>query len=134
MKKSKSSNKRKLALEADKLFKRAILLTHKMECEICGGKADVAHHFVRRKNSARLVYDLDNGIALCGTCHFKVHNQPHYEAIALFKRDEEWYQRLMKKKQKVEPGLKTIKFYKEQIECLKKICQELDPKNGQSQK
>jgi hypothetical protein len=40
-------------------------------CEICGAKAEHAHHIQPKKLEPGLVLDPDNGLALCIKCHYK---------------------------------------------------------------
>jgi hypothetical protein len=42
-------------------------------CEICGSKATLAHHIKPKKLYPNEALDIDNGIALCLKCHYKVH-------------------------------------------------------------
>jgi len=42
-------------------------------CELCGEPAVDAHHIVPICVDKELIYDLDNGIALCLECHRKKH-------------------------------------------------------------
>lgn len=44
-------------------------------CESCGGKTEVAHHWIEKSRSSNLRYDLRNLIALCHSCHARIHNR-----------------------------------------------------------
>ena len=45
-------------------------------CEACGHPTEVGHHFIEKSRSSFLRYDIDrNIIALCHSCHAKIHNR-----------------------------------------------------------
>jgi hypothetical protein len=45
-------------------------------CEACGHATEVGHHFIEKSRSSFLRYDIDrNIIALCHSCHAKIHNR-----------------------------------------------------------
>ena len=78
---------------------------HKSECEMCGGQYQVAHHFIHKKLSNYLRYDIANLIFVCNPCHSKFHSfpEPTYPAKVYKMRGDEWldyietHRRLMKK-------------------------------------
>lgn len=41
------------------------------KCEICGAKAEQAHHIQPKKLEPSLAIDPDNGLSLCKECHYK---------------------------------------------------------------
>ena len=60
--------------KADKLLTPIVRkLTPK--CEACGNDTQVAHHWIEKSRSNYLRYDLRNLIALCQSCHTKIHNR-----------------------------------------------------------
>ena len=68
---------KKMRAEMDKLWSYLILHDQKgnrKTCQWCGKRpAQHAHHIIsRRYNNTR--WDLENGIALCQGCHYKIHN------------------------------------------------------------
>lgn len=61
--------------KADDLLTPIKKLTHP-RCEACGGNTQVAHHWIEKSRSTYLRYDLErNLIALCHSCHAKIHNR-----------------------------------------------------------
>jgi len=44
-------------------------------CEGCGHPTEVAHHWIEKSRSANLRYDFRNLVALCHSCHAKIHNR-----------------------------------------------------------
>ena len=67
-------------------------------CQICGhiNKNVIAHHLYDRCNFPDKIYDLDNGVTLCKSCHSKFHSSyGHYgKPVTLneFKQFKEDYQ------------------------------------------
>lgn len=51
----------------------AVLKRDKHKCQICGRKAEVAHHILYKANYPKLSLNLNNGIALCQGCHYELH-------------------------------------------------------------
>ena len=53
-----------------------------MECAYCGSTEKLeAHHIQKRTTHPELSCDLENGIALCHSCHHKAHGNYTYENI-----------------------------------------------------
>ncbi|MDD5068887.1 MAG: HNH endonuclease signature motif containing protein [Candidatus Pacebacteria bacterium] len=70
----------------------ALLSPH---CLLCGRNTEVAHHHVHKSKSTRLRYDLDNLIPLCGSCHFKLHQNESFWAGKIIEiKGLEWFQKL----------------------------------------
>lgn len=44
-------------------------------CEACGKHTEVGHHWIEKSRSSYLRYDLRNIVALCNSCHTKIHNR-----------------------------------------------------------
>lgn len=42
-------------------------------CQICGRKADVAHHILYKALYPQLCLNINNGISLCQGCHYELH-------------------------------------------------------------
>lgn len=109
--------------KTDKLFQEyGRLLADK--CEVCGGTYSCRHHYFPKSMSSALRYDIDNGIALCQSCHFSHHNgNPVIHSEVLKNRGQKWHDNLLKKKVIV----KTDRlFYEKHIERLKKEIENLN--------
>jgi 5-methylcytosine-specific restriction endonuclease McrA len=65
---------------------------HKTKCEMCGGRYEVAHHFIHKKLSNYLRYDENNLIFVCQSCHSKFHSfpEPTYPIRVQQMRGQEW--------------------------------------------
>lgn len=48
---------------------------HNPNCESCGQPTQVGHHWIEKSRSSYLRYDLRNLVALCHSCHAKIHNR-----------------------------------------------------------
>ncbi len=59
--------------KADDLLTPIVKLTTPC-CEACGHETEVAHHWIEKSRSTFLRYDFRNLIALCKSCHAKIHN------------------------------------------------------------
>jgi hypothetical protein len=94
-------------------------------CEACGQETQVAHHFIEKSHSAKLRYDFGNLIALCHSCHAKIHNRfgnsisgsLDVANIIIGKRGEIWYETL--KRVGREQIRVNIGYYKEKLVELK---------------
>jgi len=75
----KGTNPRKARInqiytESDlRVWSKEVLRRAVYTCEICGSKATLAHHIKPKKLYPKEALDIDNGIALCINCHYKVH-------------------------------------------------------------
>jgi len=60
-------------------WKEAVLLRDKFTCQECGNtkkqKRIDTHHIKARDKYPELIYDLDNGISLCISCHRSIHRK-----------------------------------------------------------
>ena len=113
--------KNQLKSEADKLWKQAILLKSE-RCEVCGSDYGLtAHHFFPRSLAGHMVYLLDNGITLCRGCHFAHHfkSDPTIHQKIIVSRGEKWYNKLAVIKKEQHYSLKTMQWYKDNIQRLK---------------
>lgn len=52
--------------KAFSLWKKAVLIRDKYKCQLCGGRANTAHHKKYRKWGTE---ELSDGFAICNTCH-----------------------------------------------------------------
>ena len=85
--------------KADALW--AKIVRNRNYCELCGA-SNVrfnAHHIISRANHS-LRYDLKNGINLCVSCHFHVHQDPTEIVEWLKDHRGQQYKHLLKEKRK----------------------------------
>lgn len=54
-------------------WRNEIMKRYDSICQSCGLKAQVVHHPKSRKEYPELIVHPDNGIALCRSCHIKIH-------------------------------------------------------------
>jgi len=94
MKKRKKTNYKK---KADKLWSQVI--RQKGVCDRCGkqGAQFNAHHITSRSNHS-LRFDLKNGLCLCVSCHFWIHQNLVLGAEWLKSENPKTYEYLMKEK------------------------------------
>ena len=66
----------------------------KLDCEVCGAKQQVMHHFVPKSLSNNLRFDEYNLIPLCHACHFEHHHKgnPTIHGTIIAKKGWEWYE------------------------------------------
>ena len=113
--------KKKLRIEADKLWRLAVYKKYGLKCEVCGKKATEPHHFFPKSLYGHLRYNIENGVPLCHRCHFSRHHQgdPIISMIIRNKRGRLWYEELLKKAQnRPKSSYITVKWYKEKINYL----------------
>jgi len=119
--------KKRLRKKADKLWYEVNLMKEP-NCVVCGKPANQVHHFYGKGAYGHLRYDLDNGISICQGCHFKHHTRADagIHLAIIEKKGQEWVERLKKKaKNRPESSYKTIGYYENQIDKLKKIKEDL---------
>ncbi len=112
--------KKKLRAECDRLFKQVILKKYK-SCEVCSGSWQLtAHHYFPRSMAGFIVYLPENGVCLCGHCHFAHHfkGNPLIHQAIMEKRGIEWFNELALKAKEKHASFKTIMWYQEAIENL----------------
>jgi hypothetical protein len=68
------SDLRKAQEKCDKLLTPIIKKLYP-KCEACGHETQVAHHWIEKSRSNYLRYDLRNLVALCHSCHARIHNR-----------------------------------------------------------
>lgn len=92
-------------------------------CLLCSQPAQVAHHFIKKSESNRLRYEMDNLIPLCHKCHCALHNhETIYSGRITLLKGTEWFMNLIKKKKEY---IKVDRFYyREAIERLLKLTYE----------
>jgi len=95
-------------------------------CEACGHATEVGHHFIEKSRSSFLRYNIDdNIIALCNSCHAKIHNRfgnsvmGSYDVatIIINNRGKKWLNKLKKDGQTYNKV--NAEFYKRNYELLK---------------
>ena len=99
----------KLKKKADKLWTQKLLKDY---CEVCGGFAVEVHHFFPKGGYDILRHNLDNGVSICRSCHFKHHTKgdPKIHATIMEQRGEEWYRKLLELTRcKKKRGIKDIR-------------------------
>lgn len=83
LKKKSSTDKAKIVKQCDTLWSKIVRARHP-KCEWCGKPSTDAHHMVGRRRSAYLRHCLENGVALCASCHFNFHSKESYTGWAKF--------------------------------------------------
>jgi hypothetical protein len=73
---------KKEEIRKNKIWKIECLKRDKFRCQICNKKVDFVtsdiHHIIRRVYK-KTKYMVDNGLTLCRTCHWKIHNTIGFE-------------------------------------------------------
>jgi 5-methylcytosine-specific restriction endonuclease McrA len=108
--KKKLTPLKKLRSTADRLLTP---LTQKLhpQCLLCGNLTQVAHHYIKKSESNRLRYEVDNLIPLCTKCHCALHNHETIYGNKIVKiKGQSWHDKLIKMKQEY---CKVDRFYYE---------------------
>jgi hypothetical protein len=108
----KKTNKQRLKEKCVSLAMEIYLLNH-CACEMCGQRATVAHHFIHQSRSNYLRCDMRNLVALCQSCHYKVHSCGYEQVLTgqlIKQRGMAWFDSIM------EDSHKTITDTKEHWE------------------
>ena len=86
-------------------------------------EANQVHHFYRKGGYPHLRYDLENGISICQSCHFKLHftDNPDIVVAIIKNRGEEWYKSLKERSKEKNSSYQGIKYYEDIIKCLEEI-------------
>lgn len=87
MRKRAKTDSAKLIRKCDVLWSKLVRKRADFKCEWCGAPARDAHHMVARRRSAYLRHRIENGVALCASCHFNFHNKESYTGWFKFERD-----------------------------------------------
>jgi 5-methylcytosine-specific restriction endonuclease McrA len=113
---------KRIEKEADAIWREKVLDKNLYACEICLSQADQAHHFFPKGQNGHLRYDIDNGIPICRSCHFKHHStyNPTIHGTIIKKRGTKWYKNLEEKSKAKPSSFKNLKWYQEQLEIVKK--------------
>ncbi len=57
-------------------WRRAVLRRDQHICQVCGTEGvNIAHHIKSVKNHPSLRFELDNGVAVCYSCHNQIHKR-----------------------------------------------------------
>jgi hypothetical protein len=95
------------------------------KCIFCGKDTQVAHHFIKKSESSRLRYEIENLINLCNFCHARLHhNESYWSAIIVAGLGVPWFERL--KKMKHEYVKTDVHFYIGNAEKLRGIFESLE--------
>jgi 5-methylcytosine-specific restriction endonuclease McrA len=97
------------------------------QCEGCGMPTQVAHHWIEKSRSLFLRYDLRNLIALCHSCHAKIHNRfgnsvtgSYDVATKIIKqRGKKWKETMEREGRQIVKA--DIIFYQKHLERLSKL-------------
>ena len=120
--KKHARKKKRLQKQCKDLWKIAVFKKNGTTCELCGGNWKLtAHHYFYQSTYGFLKFDIDNGIVLCGKCHFKLHHQDpkSVESQIEEKRPKSWLNRLKKKaKNRPTSSYQTIGYYQSIIKEL----------------
>lgn len=83
--------------------------------EVSGQPSEVIHHICPKSVSNALRYDWDNLVALTNGEHMRHHqaNDPLIHGTILFKRGQEWWDRLIKRRYR--ESIKTDRAYYEEV-------------------
>ena len=110
------TGKQRLRSKALKLWYRKYL---KDKCEICPNTYVLqGHHYFYRSNYTHLMFDKDNHITLCKSCHFLLHHQdPKTITNRIIEvRGKRWLNRLTKKAYtRPTSSYQTLTYYQEQL-------------------
>ena len=125
--KRKSKNPRKrLEEKVDRAYQdffRSLCGEYEIRCELCGKQQEVVHHFVEKRKSGNLRYDVINFVPICGFCHslFKFRNSILNAAIGN-RRGNEWIKEIEVKSKVITH--KTQKWLNEKLELLGRMDKE----------
>lgn len=78
--------KKGLVRKCDAAWSKAVRARAKGKCEWCAKPANDAHHMVGRRRSAYLRHRLENGVALCQSCHFNFHSKESITGWTAFQK------------------------------------------------
>lgn len=110
-----------LRRNADALLQKHYVSLNKT-CLVCGGPAQVMHHFIPKSRSNYLRYEPKNLIPLCHSCHCLHHTSgdPAVEATILKKKGWLWFEDLQEHRRII------CKFTREYLEG---VIKDLDGNN-----
>lgn len=103
--------------KADKLL-TPIIIKLFPRCLLCNAQTQVAHHFIKKSESNRLRYVIDNLIPLCHKCHCALHShETIYSGKITLIKGTDWLLSLLKLKQEYQKVDRL--YYETNIERLK---------------
>lgn len=113
--------KKRLRRQADKLWFDIIMKAE--GCEVCGKIGQQAHHFFPKGQFGHLRYNLENGICLCGACHFAHHHKadPRIHQTIIEKRGKKWYNKLLNQSRNSPASYQTKGYYSAVIDKLNEL-------------
>jgi len=127
--------KKKLRSKADRLFYDVCLLKFGTICmaeAVCISepkkkKVIQIHHYYPKRIYNIVRYDLDNGIPLCRSCHFRHHHlgDPLIHNEVIIKKGKRWFNRLTKKARVQKSSFLTVKWYEDHIKRLERLKKKL---------
>lgn len=98
-KKVKKISLKKLRSKADGLLTPLTIKKYKW-CLLCRNLTQVAHHYIKKSESNRLRYEIDNLIPLCTSCHCALHNHETIYGNRIVKiKGQSWHDNLISLKQ-----------------------------------
>jgi len=112
------NKKTKLMKQCDRLWFAKLF---KPICESCGLPAKQVHHFFYKGSYGHLRYDLDNGISICQSCHYRIHFKDGKVIVdtIIKKRGDKWYKSLKAKAlNRPQGSWATVKYYQIKIKEL----------------
>lgn len=97
------------------------------KCEACNNETQVAHHWIEKSRSLNLRYNFKNLVALCHSCHARIHNRfgnsvvgaLDVATIIIKKRGQEWKEEMDREGRKIIKG--DIVFYNTTLERLQSM-------------
>lgn len=97
------------------------------KCEACGHDTEVGHHWIEKSRSLYLRFELENIIALCHSCHAKIHNRFSNSVmncldvaeIIIEKRGQEWFERMKRDSSQLVKANKA--YFEEHLERLENL-------------
>ncbi len=107
----------RLRNKADRLYQE-VGMKDNPKCLLCGKPANCLHHFIAKSVSSSLRYELKNGIPICASDHFRLHNSgdPEYELKIQRIKGKKWYDDLQRLR--IIPVNTNKKYYEEIIDLL----------------
>jgi len=88
------------------------------KCLVCGGEYSCLHHFVLKSQSFTLRYNFSNGIPVCQSCHFSIHQGQNDLIVGQIIRimGMDWFNKLEEAKKKTTPD--TLEHIRGVVEVL----------------
>lgn len=119
---------KKLERKAVDLHKKVCFKLYGDRCELCGSTyLATVHHFYFKSSVVWLKFEILNGVILCCKCHARLHfkDAKLVEELIIKKRGKKWYNKLRRLKDNKPRFFKVnILWYQREIKKLEKV--ELD--------